>query len=510
MLKLFQAILVLLITICAPWVYGQETDWKLMIEEWRKAYNVPGLSVGIIDQGKVVFTDGFGQLEEGKSEKADKNTLYSIASNTKAFISAAFAHLVSEGKVKWDDKVKTYLPYFELYDPCVSEMMTIRDLLCHRSGLGTFSGDVIWYRSDYSAEDVVKRTSELPNEFEFRNGYGYSNVMYLAAGEVIKKVTGKSWDVYVQDNFLSPLGMKRTLTSITAFPRTNNIATPHKPEGSGNNPIPWVNWDNMGAAGGIISSVDDMTKWMLFQLNKGIHLQDTIFKATEQQTMWTPHASFPVSEKSRELYGQRNFNGYGLGWSTSEYFNHQMVSHTGGYDGMYSAVVLLPADKIGVVVLTNSMTSIGMNLSYEIMDKLLKLPQHGWKDRGLNQDKAHWADRSARIKERTDARVNGTQPAISPDQIRGNYRCPMFGDILITGEGDQLMINFTHSKGLNATLSHWHHDTYRLDWMEEQAWFEFGTVQIETDNNHKPRALRFDVPNDDIFFEEIKAVRLTP
>ena len=491
-------------------VNAQETDWKSLIESWRTAYNTPGMSVGIVRNGEVIFVDGFGVLEEGKPQKADKNTLYSIASNTKAFISASMATLVKKGKINWDDKVQKYLPYFELYDPCVSEMMTIRDLLCHRSGLGTFSGDVVWYRSNYTAEEVVKRVAELPQEFEFRSGFGYSNVMFLAAGEVIRAVTGKSWAEYVKEEFLLPLDMKRTITSTNDIPSTTNVATPHKPEGDINNPIAWVNWDNMGAAGGIISSADDMVKWMRFQLNNGIIGKDTLFTKAQQMTMWTPHVNFQVSDRARDLFGGRNFNGYGLGWGTSEYNGKQMVSHTGGYDGMYSAVTMLPTEKIGVVVLTNSMDGIGSMLSYEIIDRLLNLPQNDWKSRGVGQDKAHWADRSARIKERTDAHVMGTQPTMDHATISGLYRCPLFGDIRIFEENGALTIDFVNSPKLKARLTHWHYDTYRLDWTEEQAWFEFGTVQIQQDNNGEPIGLLFDVPNDDIFFEEIKAVRVKP
>lgn len=500
----------LIVTIQVNFLIAQETDWKTMIESWRVAYNTPGMSVGIIRNGEVVFVDGFGVIEEGKATKADKNTLYSIASNTKAFISASIATLVSEGKMNWDDRIQKYLPYFELYDPCVSEMMTVRDLLCHRSGLGTFSGDVVWYRSNYTAEEVVKRVAELPQEFEFRNGYGYSNVMFLAAGEVIHAVTGKTWAVYVKEKFLDPLDMDRTITSTNAIATTSNVATPHKPEGEKNNPIDWVNWDNMGAAGGIISSAEDMIKWMQFQLNNGIHGKDTLFTKREQTTMWTPHVNFPVSDRAREVYGGRNFNGYGLGWGTTEYHGKQMVSHTGGYDGMYSAVTMLPTDKIGVVVLTNTMDGIGTLLSYEIIDRLLGLPQQDWKNRGINQDKGHWADRAARIKERMDARIVGTKPSMDGTAIAGLYRCPLFGDIRILEENGKLTIDFVHSPQLKARLSHWHNDTYQLEWVEEQAWFEFGTVQIQMNNNGQPSGLLFDVPNDDIFFEEIKAVRVTP
>ena len=187
-----------------PFLQAQENSLENLIESWRKDFDIPGLSVGIIKDGEVVLSAGFGVREAGKNQKADASTLYAIASNTKAFISASIAVLVKEGKVDWDDPVRNYLPYFELYDPCVTEMMTIRDLLCHRSGLGTYSGDVVWYRSNYSAEETVRRIAELEPQFKFRSGYGYSNVMFLAAGEVIRAVTGKPWDAFVTERFFQP------------------------------------------------------------------------------------------------------------------------------------------------------------------------------------------------------------------------------------------------------------------------------------------------------------------
>jgi CubicO group peptidase (beta-lactamase class C family) len=489
-------------------IISQDTDWKKMIDEWREAYHVPGLSVGIIKNGQVIFSDGAGVLEEGKKQEPDGQTLYAIASNTKAFISASIATLVDEGKLNWDEPVRKYLPYFQLYDPCVSEMATIRDLLCHRVGLGTFSGDAIWYRSIYSAEEVVKHASAIPEAFQFRNGFGYSNVMFIAAGEVIRKVTGKSWDQYVKEKFITPLKMDHTVTSTNDLPGKKDVATPHNPNGNGNDPLAWVEWNSSGAAGGIISCTDDMLKWMGMQLNRGIVGTDTFFTRADQQMMWTPQVNYTVSDRAREIYGNRNFNGYGLGWGTSEYNSRQMISHTGGYDGMYSAVTLLPTEKIGVVVLTNTQRSISVMLSLEIIDKLLGLPQKDWKERGIKQDNDHFADRANRIKQRTDAHVLGTTASMGPDVIAGLYRCPMYGDIRIEANNGQLVMNFVHAAGLKANLSHWHYDTYKLEWWEPQSWFSFGTVQILKDNNNKPIELQFDVPNDDIFFEEIHAVRV--
>lgn len=487
---------------------AQETDWKSLIETWRAEMDVPGMSVGIIRDGQVLFADGVGVLEKGGVEKCDAQTRYAIASNTKAFVSAAIATLVDAGKLDWDDPVRKYLPYFELYDPCVSDMITIRDLLCHRAGLGEFSGDVIWYRSQYTAEEVLRHAPFIPKAFDFRNGFGYSNVMYIAAGEVIRAVTGKSWDEYVSATFLQPLDMNETITSIAGIEGMKNVATPHLLGPDGDKPTDWVAWDAPGAAGGIVSSVQDMLKWMNMQLSAGIVGQDTFFSAGARQTMWTTHVNYPVSDGARNRFGGRDFNGYGLGWGTTEYFNSFVVSHTGGYDGMYSAVVLFPTEKIGVVVLTNAMKGLGTLLAYEIADKLLGHPQHEWLGLAKRGQQASREDRAARIDQRVKARKSGTLPTMNTATISGLYRCPMFGDIRIDHDTEGLVIDFVRAPDLKARLTHWHDDTYRINWLRDQPWFGFGTVQVRKDNNGQPDELLFDVPNDDIFFEEIHARRV--
>lgn len=470
--------------------------------------DVPGFSVGIIYKDSVLLSSGYGVLEKGKNAKADQNTIYAIASNSKAFVSAALAKLVDEGKISWDDPVHKHLPYFELYDPCVTEMTTIADLLSHRTGLGTFSGDVIWYRSQRSPEEVVRKAVSIPKKFDFRNGFGYSNVMYIAAGEVIRAVTGMSWDQYVKKEFIDPLQMHRTLTSTTNLSMTTNVATPHISTWEGDDPTEWVSWDTPGAAGGILSSVDDMLKWMRLQLHNGIMGHDTFFTPAQQLQMWTPRVNFPVNDVARQRFGGRNYNGYGLGWGTTEYYSHQVISHTGGYDGMYSAVTLFPQDELGVVVLTNAMKGIGTLLAYEIADVLLNLPEHDWKKIVKEQFDRGQKERKKQIEDRINARNPGIKPTLSSDAIAGLYRCPMYGDITINNSANGLEIKFINAPELSAGLEHWQGDTYQIKWKLEQPWFSFGTVQVQQDNRGKPARLLFDVPNDDIFFEEIHAVRV--
>ncbi len=294
-----------------------------MVKEW----DVPSVSIGIVKDGELIFSGNYGVLEEGKDAGPDKNTLYAIASNSKAFTSAIIGMLVQEGKLDWDDKVKEYLPYFELYDPWVSAEVTIRDLLCHRVGLGTFSGDVIWYKADLTPEDIIRRVKYLEKAFNFRAGYGYSNVMYVTAGEVIRVVTGKSWSENVKERIFDPLGMDRTVTTPHELEARGNFATPHGREHDINIPIPWVDWETVAAMGGIISSVEDVSKWMIFNLDHGIWGEDTILTKETRNMVWTPHNNFRVDHTTQNDFN-RHFSAYGLGWGLSDYQGRLRVGHT--------------------------------------------------------------------------------------------------------------------------------------------------------------------------------------
>jgi CubicO group peptidase (beta-lactamase class C family) len=354
------------------------------IEEAFEEWNIPGMSVAIVKEGEVVLSKGYGVLEAGKEQAADGGSVYAIASNTKAFIATAIGILVEEGKLNWDDPVRKHLPNFALYDEYVSEHTTVEDLLCHRVGLGTFSGDVIWYKSTLPAGEIVRRTRYVPQAYEFRAGYGYSNLMFIAAGEVIRAVTGESWDAFIKRRIFDPLGMDRTRTSVDDLVGMDNIAMPHKPVNGENMPIPYVNRDNVGAAGGVLSSVDDMAEWLQLQLDQGLHDGEALFSPFTQERLWTPHNSFRVSGTQHERYGGQHYSGYGLGWRLFDYGGRMVVSHGGGYDGMYSRVALMPEENLGLVVLTNSMKGISTALMYRIFDHFLEREATDWSKQGLD------------------------------------------------------------------------------------------------------------------------------
>ena len=473
--------------------YGQ------MVKDW----NIPSMSIGIVKDGELIFSKGYGVLEVGETGQPDQNTLYAIASNSKAFTSALVAILVQEGKLSWDDKVQDHLPYFEIYDPYISGMVTIRDLLCHRTGLGTFSGDIGWYKANRTSEDIIKGLKHLPKAFEFRAGFGYSNVMYITAGEIIEKVTGKSWYDNVKERILEPLGMDRTITSVNKLESTGNFATPHALINDENVPVEWTSWEEIGAMGGLISSVKDVSKWMIFNMNHGIVGEDTILSKKSRNTLWTPHNNFTVDHTEKNDFN-RHFNAYGLGWALSDYHGNLMVGHTGGYDGMISAITMIPDKKLGVVVLTNGQQSPIRAATNYALDAFFGNKGKDW-SKELLEKMQERKKKDTRVEDMKAKRVEGTKPSLDLEKYTGTYHSAIYGNLQVSlNPQQQLRLTFEHSPGLSATLSHWHYDVWEIRWDDTQPWFGFGTVQFKMDNDLNVIGMHFNVPNYDFHFEELE------
>jgi CubicO group peptidase (beta-lactamase class C family) len=468
-------------------------------EEALTAFDTPGFAVGIIKDGEIILSEGFGSRTMGKDEAVDGNTLFAIASNTKAFIATAIAKLDHEGKLDLDAPVRQYLPYFELYNPYVSAHTTVRDLLCHRVGLGTFSGDAIWYKSEKTAEEIIRQIRHLPAAYSWRGGYGYTNLMFITAGEVIRAVTGMSWDAYVHQHFLEPLGMERTQTSVLALTALDNIATPHITHRN-NLAIPMAPWEASGAAGGIISSTSDMLAWLGAQLAEGKHGNTQVFPAAAQEECMRIHNA---------LGKKLEFSGAGLGWFIQERAGHAIVTHGGGYDGMYSRVILVPELELGIVVLTNSMTGLSSALGGYIRDTYLGMETDAWLQTATEREQKSRLRWQEKLNAPRQARMTGTTPTLPATQLSGTYHDPLYGKITVEEDGQgQLILQFEKAPALGAQLWHWHYDTWQLLWQEPHAWFDQGTVQFILDNNREVTGLRFDVPNNDIFFEELEPVKI--
>ncbi len=490
---------------------AQDVDLKELdayISKTVKDWGIPGVSVGIVKDGEIVFEKGYGVMEVGKRKSPDEHTLYAIASNTKAFTAAIIAQLVEEGKLNWDDKVQRHLPYFEVYDPTISGMITVEDLLSHNVGLGTFSGDGIWYKSELSTEEVVRRIKFVPQAYEFRDGYGYSNLMFITAGDLIEKITGKSFKENVTERLLYPVGMEDTVVSVQDFGNNKNVASPHAMNDKNENyVIPWAAWDNVQSTGGIISSVHDMSKWMITNMNHGVTASnDTLFTIQNRNNMWNLHNSFGVNQVRRNSTGSQ-YAGYGLGWFLGDYHGHFRVRHGGGYDGMISTVQMLPDEKLGVVVLTNGPKAPTNAIAYAVFDRFLSRDKKDWSTEML-EGYDNWKKSDTRIADRKEKQIKGTQPTLERSEIVGTYHADIYGNFYVKQKGKDLVLEWEHTPLLNSHLTHFNYDSYEIHWDEPQAWYSFGTVTFEKDAYGTVTGISFDVPNDDFFFYEMNAKKV--
>lgn len=471
-------------------------------QEWR----VPGFAIAIVKDDKVVLAKGYGVRELGKPEVVDKDTLFAIASNSKAFTAAALATLVDDGKLKWDDPVTKYIPWFQLYDPWVSREMTVRDLLSHRSGLATFGGDLLWYESSYSRNEIIRRIRFLKPTTSFRSRYGYQNIMFLTAGEIVPVITGKSWDDYVREKFFTPLGMSRTTTSYKKLLATANIATPHNEVDGKIRVIRYGNADNVGGAAAVNSSVGDLAQWLRLQLGRGIWDGKKIFSAAQSREMWNPNTIVSGTTEQGEKFNPTvHFNLYGLGWGLNDYQGRKVVSHGGGLDGMVSRVAMMPEENLGLVILTNSESVFSTVLSAKIFDVFLGVPKRDWSADYLARVKrGEEAGKAAALKVE-QSRVPNTEPSGPLLWFTGTYSGALYGDATVTEENGKLVVRLLSSPNFVGDLEHWHFDTFSIKWRSSIVYpFGRGFVRFALNAVDEVSQMKIDIPNPDFDFTELE------
>jgi CubicO group peptidase (beta-lactamase class C family) len=477
-----------------------DTELQKTLDSW----DCPAMTVAVVKDGQIEYENGFGVLQIDKKHKADANTNFAIASNTKAFTSAALAILVSEGRLKWDDKVRKYIPWFSLYDPYVSENMTIRDLLCHRSGLKTFSGDLIWYGTNHSREDIIRRAQYLEPTYGFREQFGYSNILFLAAGQIVEYVTDTTWDDFLKYRIFDPLGMTRTNTSITENAKLENVASCHTFVDDKAVVIPYINWDNIGPAGSINSNVHDVSQWLILQLGKGTYKGKKIWNAAESDEMWSAQTVIDVSPFSKRVNPSTHLKAYGLGWTLFDYKGYLIVTHNGGYDGMISQTVLIPELDWGFVVLTNSLSMMYSAIMNQMLDYLIegKMDQT-WSDYYL--DVKEWVDdyHAEENLEWKKARVADTKPSFETEAYCGTYGSDVYGDVTIEIVKGKLYLKMMHTEIYQSELTHWHYDTFTIKFDAAPS-LPSGTVSFVADKYGKISEMVIEIPNPDFDFTELK------
>ena len=485
--------LILVIAVSAIAQSVVPADLDAYVARSMKEFEVPGLALAIVKDGKAVYAKGYGVRKLGEAAPVSENTLFGIASNTKAFTATALAILADEGKLSWDDPVIKHMPSFRIGDPYVTNELMVRDLLSHRAGLGLGQGDLLYFPpTDYTPAQVVERGKYFKPVTSLRSKYAYNNFMFEVAAQLVAQVSGMRYDEFVTKRIFVPLGMTSSLVTAAAYKPGGDWATPHsrgwRLEGK-LEPIP-VTIDNAweGAAG-IKASVADLAKWMNMQLNSG-KLPDgrPLISEAAQRQMWSVQIPIAINISPFTPQGlipaRPQFAGYGLGWSLRDYRGHKVVGHGGALTGMVSTVQLVPDQKLGIVVLTNQEeTGAYMSIVYHILDHALQAPDNDW----IAAYKQQRDDviRRANEKEQKDAaaRAKDSRTPASPTKLAGRYHDAWYGDVTLTQEGGKLVLRFTHTPMMVADLEFWQYDTYKAVFRDNTVPDAYVTFWFNEDGN---------------------------
>jgi len=432
-------------------------------------FNVAGVAVAIVKDGKIIHEKGYGIKSIDSKLPVDEHTNFEIASNSKAFTTAALSILVDEGKLSWTDKVKKYIPEFKMYNDYVTENFTIEDLLCHRSGLGLGAGDLMMFPdgTDFTIKDVVASFQHFTPVSGFRTQFDYDNQLYLVAGEITARISGMTWEAFIQKRILEPLQMKNSFSSVNQIKDLNTMASPHSSESGTIKKISLYGAMVNGAAGGIVSNVNDMSKWMITQLNKGKYgskLEQQLFTEERQSEMWTIHTVEKANSNPR--YNQ-HFNGYGLGWDLSDIKGNLSVSHTGGLPGMLSIVTMIPDLNLGIVILTNTESGgagLFSSVSQTIIDSYLGLNDFGWVDKYAAHFQAQKKSGDEVTKKVWETVSKAKNTTLKNEDLIGLYEDKWFGKVEIFLKENQLWFKSHRSPKLNGPMSFYNANTFAIKW----------------------------------------------
>lgn len=450
----------------------QDLELDRYVAKVLETFEVPGLSLAVVKGGQVLTVEGFGVKTLGTGDDVDSQTLFGIASNTKAFTATALGILVEEGKLEWDGAVINYLPAFQMWDPYVTREMTIRDLLVHRSGLGLGAGDLLWWPpSTYNRKEIFSRLRFIKPATSFRSAYAYDNVLYLVAGEVIEAVSGQSWEDFVSERVLERVGMRGSNVRHSAAEEGGNLATPHARVEGVVRPVKPFGSDNTNPAGGINSNAEDMAKWMLVQLAEGVLPDGTrLFSAETSRELWNLVTPIPIAKPPEELSAlEPSFNGYALGFRVLDYRGQKVVTHTGGLPGYVSRVTLLPQLRLGVAVLTNQESSAAFEaVTYRILDHFLGVEETDWVAAYERVTRRRVDGYAQSLRELEEARNQDSEPSLALSSYAGTYRDAWYGDVVISLQEGGLEIRFAHTPSLTGKLEHWQYDTFIARWTDRE------------------------------------------
>jgi len=429
-------------------------------DEWVTAtmanWHVPGVAVGAIKDGQVVLARGYGVRDVEQKLPVTSQTVMAIGSNSKSFTVVLMGMLVDEKKLAWDSTVRSYLPDFQMYDEFATSEMTPRDLVTHRSGLPRH--DNLWYGRPFTREQLYQRLRFLRPSASFRSRYQYQNLMFMTAGYLTEKLTGKSWDEQIRERIFEPLKMTRSGTLAREITSSGDFSFPYVWRNDSLVKLPFRNIDAVGPAGSINSNVDDMLKYIQFRLDRGVCNGKRLLSEANENQMQAPQM---VSGGGPSEHAELGHSTYGLGLGVSTYRGHKVVSHGGGIDGFISAMSWLPNDRIGVMVLTNMSGNnpVSNLVARNLYDRLLGLEQIDWVARQKKSDADFQARQAKQREERLAERKQGTSPSHALSAYAGSYEHPAYGTLVVRVDGSDLMITLDPHQ---AKLRHFHYDVWEI------------------------------------------------
>jgi CubicO group peptidase (beta-lactamase class C family) len=445
------------------------------ITQGIKDWQVPGLSIVIVKDGKVVLMKGYGVRDIQTQKPVDENTLFMIASNTKLFTATSLALLETRGKLSLNDKITKFYPWYRLYDTITTKLVTIRDLLTHRIGTKTFEGDFTFWNTSLNREEIMKRMRLLKPTQIFRQDYGYCNSCFMTAGQIIPVVTGKQWENFVHDTIIAPLEMKSTMVLSTGVAKQANVATPYTTSYTNQlKQVPYDNWNNLAPAASIISNVNDLSHWLLMQLDSGRYNGKQVLPW--QAIQKTRDINIILSSRKSSVYPM-HIRGYGLGLNVADYNGSEVYWHTGGAGGMVSNVCFVPEEKLGIAILTNNDNQGFFELlRYQILDAYLGVP---YVNRSRSQLEAFNEGMQQQVDEinQWKSRVKANKPELPLASYAGVYTNKLYGDITISQIGMQLKIHFGTKPDLFATLDYMDNG----EWLMQYNNIEYGIFAVKFD-----------------------------
>ena len=464
-----------------------------VMQDWQG----PGLALTVIKDNEVIYMQGFGERDRAQKLPVTPQTLFPIASCTKAFTTASLAILADRGKLDWDTPVRAYIPSFKLYDPVASERATPRDLVTHRTGLPRH--DLAWYNNTtVTRRELLERLQYLEPTKDFRSFWQYQNLMYMVAGHLVETISGQSWEEFVRTHLFQPLEMKSSNFDVVQTSReADDYSHPYRESQDEVKEVPfYAAQAAIAPAGAIVSNVAEMSNWVLMHLNRGKYRDTQIISEGQINQMHTPQMVVPPSSQYAEL----PYASYGMGWMVGPYRGYPMVTHNGGIDGFRSLTKLFPRERIGIVVLSNlGSLNIPEILTYNVFERLVGLDETPWSERFMQEHRT-LKEAQAKGKEQSETkRVEGTSPSHPLAAYTGDYAHPGYGILSVTLNESELQGTFND---IVFPIRHYHYDIFdiTLERMETEMKASFLTsVKGDIDTLIVP----FEPTGNDIVFKRV-------